>query len=99
EGRGPFAPAPDPLGRAMQAGELSERAYWASRAFEVAEVTGEDGVPAMMARLFDGPEDELVRPQARALVAEARAGGLETAVLTNDLYDLHDQDWIDTMRV
>ena len=53
----------------------------------------------MMARLFDGPEDELVRPQARALVAEAKAAGLETAVLTNDLYDFHDQAWIDRMRV
>ena len=97
--RGPFDPAADPLWRAMQAGELGERAYWASRAAEVAEVTGEDGVPTMMARLFDGPEDELVRPQARALVAEARAAGLETAVLTNDLYDFHDQAWIDRMRV
>ena len=53
----------------------------------------------MMARLFDGPEDELVRPQARALVAEAKAAGLETAVLTNDLYDFHAQAWIDRMRV
>jgi putative hydrolase of the HAD superfamily len=97
--RGPFDPAADPLWRAMQAGELSERAYWASRAAEVAAVTGTGGVPAMMARLFDGPEEELVRPQARALVAEARAAGLETAVLTNDLYDFHDQAWIDRMRV
>ena len=56
-------------------------------------------MPAMMARLFDGPEDELVRPQARALVAEAKAAGLETAVLTNDLYDFHAQAWIDRMRV
>jgi putative hydrolase of the HAD superfamily len=52
-----------------------------------------------MARLFDGPEDELVRPQARALVAEARAAGLEMAVLTNDLHAFHDQVWIDRMRV
>ena len=97
--RGPFDPAADPLWRAMQAGELSEPAYWAARAAEVGELTGEGGVPAMMARLFDGPEEELVRPQARALVAEARAAGLETAVLTNDLYDFHDQAWIDRMRV
>jgi putative hydrolase of the HAD superfamily len=97
--RGPFDPAADPLWRSMQAGELSERDYWARRAAEVAAVSGEQGVPAMMARLFDGPEDELVRPQARVLVAEARAAGLETAVLTNDLYDFHDQAWIDRMRV
>jgi len=30
--RGPFDPAADPLWRSMQAGELSEPAYWASRA-------------------------------------------------------------------
>jgi putative hydrolase of the HAD superfamily len=97
--RGPFDPAADPLWRAMQAGELTERAYWAARAAEVAAVSGEEGVPAMMARLFDGPEDDFVRPQARALVAEAKAAGLETAVLTNDLYDFHDQAWIDRMRI
>jgi putative hydrolase of the HAD superfamily len=97
--RGPFDPAADPLWRAMQAGELTERAYWAARAAEVAAVSGEPGVPAMMARLFDGPEAELVRPEARDLVADARAAGLETAVLTNDLYDFHDQAWIDRMGI
>jgi putative hydrolase of the HAD superfamily len=96
---GPFDPAADPLWRAMQAGELGERDYWAARAAEVAAVSGEGGVPAMMARLFDGPETELVRPQARDLVAAAHAAGLETAVLTNDLYDFHDQAWIDRVRV
>jgi putative hydrolase of the HAD superfamily len=96
---GPFDPAADPLWRAMQAGELGERDYWAARAAEVAAVSGTAGVPAMMARLFDGPEAELVRPQARDLVAAATAAGLETAVLTNDLYDFHDQAWIDRIRV
>jgi putative hydrolase of the HAD superfamily len=96
---GPFDPAADPLWRAMQAGELGERDYWAARAAEVAAVSGTAGVPAMMARLFDGPEAELVRPQARDLVAAASAAVLETAVLTNDLYDFHDQAWIDRIRV
>jgi putative hydrolase of the HAD superfamily len=97
--RGPFDPAADPLWQAMQAGELTERAYWAARAAEVAAVSGEPGVPAMMARLFDGPEAELVRPQARRLVAAAGRHGLATAVLTNDLYDFHDQAWIDRMGI
>jgi putative hydrolase of the HAD superfamily len=97
--RGPLDPATDRLWRAMQAGELSERAYWARRAAEVAAVSGTGGVTAMMARLYDGPEDELTRPQARALVAEARRRGLETAVLTNDLYDFHDKAWIDRMGI
>jgi putative hydrolase of the HAD superfamily len=96
---GPFDPAADPRWRAMQAGELTERAYWAARAGEVAAVSGEPGVPAMMARLFDGPEAELIRPEARGLVADAQAAGLETAVLTNDLYDFHDQAWIDRMGI
>ena len=97
--RGPFDPDADPLWRSMQAGELTEPAYWAERAAEVAAVSGEDGVPAMMARLFDGPEAELVRPQARALVADAKAAGLETAVLTNDLHTFHEQTWIARIRV
>ena len=97
--RGPFDPAADPLWRALEAGELSEPGYWAARAAEVAAVSGTDGVRAMMARLFDGPEAELVRPQARDLVAAAHAAGLETAVLTNDLHDFHDQAWIDGIRV
>jgi putative hydrolase of the HAD superfamily len=41
---GPFDPAADPPWRAMQAGELSERDYWAARAAEVAAVAGTDGV-------------------------------------------------------
>ena len=97
--RGPFDPATDPLWRAVQAGELSEPGYWAARAEEVAAVTGEPGVPAMMARLFDGPEADLLRPEARRLVAAARRRGLGTAVLTNDLHDFHDQAWIDRMGI
>jgi putative hydrolase of the HAD superfamily len=97
--RGPFDPAGDPLWRAVQAGELGEPAYWAARAAEVAKLSGEPGVPAMMARLFDGPETELVRPEARDLVAAARRRGLATAVLTNDLHDFHDQVWIDRLRI
>jgi putative hydrolase of the HAD superfamily len=97
--RGPFDPAADPLWRSMQAGEVSERAYWASRAAEVAVVSGEPGVPAMMRRLFAGSEHELVRPQAQALVADAHTAGLHTAVLSNDLHDFHDQAWIDGIGV
>jgi putative hydrolase of the HAD superfamily len=93
--RGPFDPAADPLWQAHQAREGGEPAYWGRRAAEVAAVSGEAGVPAMMRRLYDGPEDELVRPQARALLADAHAAGLHTAVLTNDLSDFHDQAWID----
>ena len=97
--RGPFDPAADPLWRAMQAGELQEGDYWAARAAEVAAGSGTVGVRAMMARLFDGPEDELVRPQARDLLAAAHQAGLETAVLTNDLHDFHDQAWIDRVGI
>jgi len=97
--RGPFDPAADPLWRAGQAGQFTEPGYWTARAEEVAAVTGEPGVPAMMGRLFDGPEADLVRPEARRLVAAARRRGLETAVLTNDLHDFHDQAWIDRMGI
>jgi putative hydrolase of the HAD superfamily len=92
---GPFDQAADPLWRSLQAGEVSEHDYWAGRAAEVAAVSGEAGVRAMMRRLYTGPEGELVRPLARALLADAHGAGLLTAVLSNDLHDFHDQAWID----
>ena len=92
---GPFDQAADPVWRSLQAGQVSEHDYWAGRAAEVAAVSGEAGVPALMRRLYAGPEAELVRPQARALLADAHGAGLQTAVLTNDLHDFHDQAWID----
>lgn len=95
EWTGPFNEAKDPLWRAMLANELTEREYWAARADEVAAVTGRPGLREMMAQLY--PVEEIgasIRRQASETVRSARAAGLQTAVLTNDLAMFYDDQWI-----
>ena len=41
--RGPFDPSTDPLWRAMQANEISERDYWTTRTREVGRLVGVPG--------------------------------------------------------
>lgn len=95
EWAGPFDPAKDSLWRRMQAGEITEDEYWATRAEEMAAVTGDPGLRAMMAHLYPADEiDSLIRRQAREAVWAAKAAGLRTAVLTNHLASYYDDDWI-----
>ena len=56
-------------------------------------------MPFFMAHLYSGSEDELVRPGARRLIADAKAAGMPVGVLTNDLTAFHDQDWLDRMTI
>lgn len=95
EWAGPFDPAKDLLWRRMQADEITEDEYWATRAEEMAAVIGGPGLRAMMAQLYPADEiDSLIRRQAREAVWAARAAGLRTAVLTNHLASYYDDDWI-----
>ena len=97
---GPFAPEEDADWRAFQAGQMNEREYWALRAAEFAEVTGEEPtMPALCAHLFSGSEDELIRPEARSLLDDAKDAGIPVGLLTNDLTSFHDQEWLDRMTV
>lgn len=92
---GPFDPANDPLWRRMQADEISERGYWECRANELAAVTGRPGIRELMAQLYPHDEiDSLVRPEAHETVRAAKAAGVRTAVLTNDLAMFYDDEWI-----
>ena len=101
-GRGPLAPPerPDPAWQDLQAGRITERAYWAEQAgrWHAAGGHGPD-VRAMIAHLYDPPRPALVREQARALVRDARAAGLPVGILTNDLRAFHAQDWIDRIEI
>lgn len=97
---GPHDPASDPLWRSMQAGQLSELDYWHRRAEETERLAGRrGGLQEYMATCFGGPQSEFVRPEAEALVADARAAGLRIGVLTNETELLQGRDWIERVDV
>jgi putative hydrolase of the HAD superfamily len=85
--RGPFAPDTDPLWRDMQAGRITERAYWARRTAEVAALLGQDWTRMSdFVRAARGADpDAVIRPEFRAAIARARAAGIRLAILSNEL--------------
>ena len=100
--RGPLATAerPDPVWEDLQAGRITERAYWDQRAEQWHEAGGHGpDIRAMIAHLYDPPRPGLVREQARALVRDARAAGLPVGILTNDLRAFHSEDWIEKIEI
>lgn len=100
--RGPLATAghPDPVWEDLQAGLITERAYWDARAEQWHESGGQDpDIRAMIAHLYDPPRPELVREQARALVRDARTAGLPVGILTNDLRAFHSEKWIEKIEI
>lgn len=83
--RGRLGPEPDPAWEDALAGRGTERGYWAGRAREAAAVLGgPDDVRTFMTLLHAGDEDQF-RPEAVALMDDARAAGTPVAALTNDL--------------
>lgn len=89
--RGPLGTEPDPLWDSMIREEITERQYWQARSDEVGAALGRDWpIREFMNTLYTllGAED-ILRPQAAALVADARAAGLAIGVLTNDLRAFH----------
>lgn len=97
---GPFDPDGDADWRIFQAGGMNEREYWARRCAEFHDLSGEPAeMPRFMAHLYSGSEDELVRPAARQLIADAKAAGIPVGILTNDLTAFHDRQWLDRMTI
>jgi len=100
--RGPLAPEeqPDLVWEDLQAGRITERAYWAARAEQWHESGGHGpDIRSMIAHLYDPPRPELVRDQARALVRDAHAAGLRVGILTNDLRAFHSDEWIEKIEI
>lgn len=100
--RGPLATAdhPDPVWEDLQAGRITERAYWAARAEQWHQSGGhEPDIRAMIAHLYNPPRPQLVRDQARALVRDAHAAGLRVGILTNDLRAFHSDEWIEKIEI
>ena len=85
--RGPFDPSTDPLWRAMQANEISERDYWTTRTREVGRLVGEDwqDMQTFVKRARGADVEAVIRPEAVAAIALARAAGCKLAVLSNEL--------------
>lgn len=97
---GPFDPQRDDDWRDMQSGHITERDYWARQVDRFGELTGQVAtMPEMMAHLYGGPEEELIRPQALTLMDDAQAAGIPVGVLTNDLTAFHDEEWVARMSV
>ena len=97
---GPHDPSSDPLWRNMQAGQLSELDYWHRRAEETERRAGRHGgLQDYMRMCFGGPQSEFVRPEAEALVADARAAGMRIGVLTNETELMQGRAWIERVDV
>ncbi|MGH9304449.1 MAG: hypothetical protein ACRDZ5_08565, partial [Acidimicrobiales bacterium] len=96
--RGPFDPASDPLWRAMQRGEATEREYWEERARSWLAGDGSGGsgfagdgsggTRRLMRLLYDRPEVEVVRPEVVELLEAVE----RPAALTNDLSAFHSRE-------
>ncbi|TCK21641.1 HAD-IA family hydrolase [Pseudonocardia endophytica] len=88
--RGPLGTEPDPLWDTMIAEEITERDYWRRRSEEVGAALGRPGWPLQeFMHLLWGLSDDMVRPSAAAIVADARAAGIAVGALTNDLRAFH----------
>jgi putative hydrolase of the HAD superfamily len=85
--RGPFAPEQDALWRAMQADEITERAYWLQRTQEVGDLLGEQWtrMAQFVQRARGADPAAVLRPEALAAIAQAKAAGCRLAILSNEL--------------
>jgi len=85
--RGPFHPAGDAPWRAMQAGEMTERDYWALRMRETGDLIGEvwTEFPQFVGRLRGADPAAVIRPEALDAIGRAKAAGCRLAILSNEL--------------
>lgn len=85
--RGPFAPEGDEPWRAMQAGDISERDYWAHRMHQTAALVGADwtAFPDFVGRVRGTDPAAVIRPEALAAIEKARDAGCRLAILSNEL--------------
>jgi putative hydrolase of the HAD superfamily len=92
--KGPFDPDGDPRWRAWQAGEITERQYWAERAAPF----GLD-IAGYMKAFFEPSGNHLIRPETAALVTEVQSAGFLAGLLTNDLSVFHGPAWREPISV
>ena len=85
--RGPFDPQSDAPWRAMQAGEMSERDYWALRMRETGELVGETWTefPQFVGRVRGADPAAVIRPEALRTIERVKKAGKKLAILSNEL--------------
>lgn len=85
--RGPFAPETDAPWKRMQAGEITERDYWAFRMKETAALVGADwtAFPDFLAAVRGADPVAIIRPEALEAFEAAKEMGCQLAVLSNEL--------------
>lgn len=93
--RGPFDPDSDPLWQAMQRDEISERDYWTARTREVGALLKEDWVEmqTLVRRARGNDPQPVIRPEALAAIAKAKALGLRLGILSNELDLFYGEDF------
>lgn len=84
---GPFDPAQDAEWRAMQAGEMTEREYWYQMIAKISAMVGEEwrDMVTFIRRTRGNDPMITTRPEALAMIADAKAAGVKLAVLSNEL--------------
>jgi putative hydrolase of the HAD superfamily len=93
--RGPFDPKGDALWRAMQAGEISEREYYLTRAQETGRLVQETWttLPQFLKRIRGADPGSAIRPEAHAAITTAKRQGVKLAILSNELDLFYGQDF------
>jgi putative hydrolase of the HAD superfamily len=91
---GPFDPPSDPLWQQWQAGEVTERDYWAIRAASYGLET-----QTFMGGFFEPGGDHLIRTEMWDLVRAYQASGGRVGILTNDLRAFHGTEWVASITV
>lgn len=97
--RGPFDPAGDAPWRAMQAGQMSERDYWALRMRETGALIGEawTSFPEFVGRVRGVDPAAVIRPEALDAIGRAKLAGCKLAILSNELDLFYGADFRDKL--
>ncbi len=85
--RGPFDVETDPLWNEMQAGHMTERDYWTTRARETGQLVGEvwDTLPPFLSAVRGNDPSKVIRPEALEAIGAAKRAGHLLAILSNEL--------------
>jgi putative hydrolase of the HAD superfamily len=99
EWRGPFDPDGDAAWRAMQAGEMSERDYWALRMRQTGALIGEEWTEfaEFVGRVRGADPAAVIRPEALAAIGKACDAGCRLAILSNELDLFYGADFRDRL--